>query len=91
MRLDSGSNKSQKQISSQLSEPPSGGFLLSTTPLKQELAVLVSAKSIGITRVGGNTTPLLPKALPKPPYGWLFFWRRWSAIGQLIFINMRLS
>jgi hypothetical protein len=48
MRLDSGSNKSQKQISSQLSEPPSGGFLLSTTPLKQELAVLVSANmSIG--------------------------------------------
>lgn len=31
-----------------------------------------SAKSIGITRVCGNTTALLPKSLPKPPYGVAF-------------------
>jgi len=31
-----------------------------------------SAKSIGITRVCGNTTALLPKSLPKPSYGVAF-------------------
>ena len=32
-----------------------------------------SAKSIGISRVWGNTTALLPKLLPNPSYGVAFF------------------
>jgi cellulose synthase/poly-beta-1,6-N-acetylglucosamine synthase-like glycosyltransferase len=32
-----------------------------------------SAKSIGITRVCGNTTALLPKTLPKTTFGWFLY------------------